>query len=267
MQTVRVDGVDLRQRDQGWYLTWGTRLPAPASQQVVHVSTPYMDGVIPTRQGWRLGRVNLELIVRGTDENMRARVSRLVMLLANARTVTTVEGRQELTAKVVESQVGEPDWSALGSVKLTAQLTVAPFWSDGEKVTQARPLGTGKTVVRFPAFAGCTGRLMDAVVKVRGVQGSFTVTDRVSGRSWKQVKSDASGREFVFDTAHPKFVEDEVEFGKAGPLRVYPAWSDAVFPPGADALSIDGSEVVLEVEAANVTRDAQITLEGTKWFI
>lgn len=173
MRNILVDGVSLRQRENGFWLTKQTSIPASADWRVAVVTAPFMDGAIPVAGGYGTGRVSVELVVRGGFDELHSKVSRVQALLAGARGLTLIEGADPLTVGVVQARVADPVWSTEKSVKLSCVFEVQPFWR-GKQVTANGVLVFG-TTYRLDGLDG-TGDLDTAIVRVTGAGKPVAVT-------------------------------------------------------------------------------------------
>ena len=273
--TYLIDGVALDDPATRWRLERATRLPATANRRVSQLGLPFRDGAIGIRQGMDVGQVGLSVAVLDRDMAgglwdlavMDDRRAAIAAMLAGAKTVTWQPGTgRSRKADVIESVVAEPELVGRRGLILSAALTVQPFWSESAPILSAsRPLVAGP--VTFPEFAGCTGKLADAIIRISGPFTGLTLTAGVTGVS--TTYSLAAGTYFYINTATFRawtgslptswspLTLRPIDYPIGGPIQLWPTLA-------GDPLNMP---VSLTVEGTGFTADSTIAIRSRRWFL
>lgn len=275
--TYAVDGVALDDPKDRWRLEAATKVPASASRNVQTVDLATRDGAIGVRQGMGTGQVGLVVAITdvtaaasGDLSSVDGCLSAIVSLLAEAKTVTYTAGTGHVrTADVVEVAVSDPEVRSRRTAIVSATLTVAPYWSDATAITTADKALTNGSVT-FAELAGSTGRLQDAIVRLKGPFNSVVMTDAYSGTSATYGTAVAAGTYLYVQTwpflrawtstsssAWTTGTAVVIDYPAAGPLQVWPARGT---DPTARAPR-------LNVTVTGQTTASAIALQSRKWFL
>lgn len=262
--TWLVDGVLLDDPFGRWYVDDATNWPTSSVRRVATLTLPLRNGVVSRRQGWDTGIVKLGFTVNGgnVDGQDEARLA-LVSLVARARELTYRHGERTRTVDVVKVEVSEPEILDDPSFsRLEATFTTQPFWHGIDVVTSTDNALSAGTVT-FGEWAGCTGPVSDAVVRLTGPFDQLTLAG-VDGSSVSFASAATAGSFVFFDAASftawsggasqwaPSSSQVLVDYGPAGPLQIDPS------PDGSFRLTVAGSAF---------TAASKISLRGRKWWL
>lgn len=262
--TWLADGVFLDDPDGRWFVNDSTTWPSVPARRVSTLELPRRNGVTVRKQGWGTGSVKLGLYVHGDGaEAVDPNLDVLEALLSRANEVTFRNADRTRTVEVVRVELSEPEilddvsWS-----KLEVTLTVQPFWCGDSVITSTdRVLVVGE--LTFSEWAGCSGPVSDAVLRLRGPFDQLVLTG-ANGSSLRVLNAVASGSFVFVDLASfsawsgaagqwsPSSTQVAIDYGPGGPLQFEPT---------------SKGDFVLAVEATGLTAGSAIAVRGRKWWL
>lgn len=269
MKTVwKIDGVNLNPESGEWQVSGETPPPTPASQKVSELRLLNRSGVVSRRLGWGEGSQRIVLdVLDGPVSTVESRAAALRTLLARARVLTRKEpGQPEMHVDVVKALVSEPVRLGPKFWRVEAVFSLAPFWRESSTVTSGGLLPSSSVV--FDGWAGSTGDVVDAVVRLKG---PFTRATVAQGGRDARFDVARSASQFLFfepqsfrawtggaSAWSPGSNRVLVEYGAGGPLTA--------LTPGAGGVevSVSGEGFVTSGDAAGRT---QVSLRGGRYWL
>lgn len=270
--TYSIDGILLDDPARRWLLEKATVLPAGANRRVTLVELPSIDGGVPVTQGMGYGTVTVSVAVLPTALlSLDALLSAVRGVLANAKVLSRRDSLGvELSTDVVQVVIAEPVLRG-SAATISAVLTTQPFWRAATVLTTtAKTLTTGANTPSFPEFSGCTGKLADAIIRMRGPFTSLQVTSPVDGSGFIAAQTLTSAQYLFIRLADFRawISTSATDWDGAGTalLLDYPAAGRLQLWPSsaADPLS---RPVSLKVALTGAGANTGIVLQGRRHFL
>lgn len=268
-RTFLVDGMSLDDPAGRWRLEQATRSPSVAVRRRAQLDLPMRDGTIPVLQGWGTGTVLVSVLVRPTrpdgsagdvaqlEDNRRA----LVALLAQAGTVGFSTDTTVRSVQVADVAISDPVDHGRQGMIIQATFTVQPFWAEGTTPVVSAPAFAVPQIV-FPEFAGCTGTLQDAVIRLTGPFGRMALACAGTGLI---VGALPAGQCRYVDLAAWSMWDtaSSTQWTPAG------ATSQPDWPAGGMlALRADpAAQLAVTVDVAGQTTATQVGVRARRWFL
>ena len=261
MRTFLIDGTNLENAAKGWGVLFDTSPAMPAQQRSAVFSAWGSSRSVVARGGWEPGSQTLMLIVKGTaTATVEANAAELVGVLSRARELTRVVGSSRLSVGVQRVAVAEPERLTNSLWRVSAILSLDPFWSEPSTLT-ANSRGVPGMVV-FPEWAGSTGDVVDGVLRFRGPFTSVVV-----------VASDGSGLSFDFEATASQYVFVDVTGFRAwrGGASAWEPSANRVlldYPVGGPlVLSSSPDGVRFSVSGDGFGKESAVVLRGKRWWL
>lgn len=255
MHDYMVDGVSLRQRDRGWFLTWDTLMPAGANMGVTKVTVPGVDGAIPVRTGLETGQVSIQLVIRGDEKKLTSVLSFLTGLLTQGQVLTRVEQDATYETDIIQCVLAEPDWSTPSSIKLDAQFTISPWWmKTGPTVSDTIQYVSGSHEIK--AFSESTAAIIDGIITITGTVSTPTITNTTDGTGVQIRQTLGDGQ-----TARIDIYNRRATVGGSPVVFDYPPEGFITLTP---KLGVEGSTISLELAGSQIS-GAKVKIEGHQW--
>lgn len=262
--TWLADGAYLDDPDGRWFVNDATTWPSGAARRVSTLELPRRNGVTVRKQGWGTGTVKLGFYVHGDSVELHdPNLGALESLLARAGTLTFRNSDRTRSADIVKVELSDPEilsdprWS-----KLEATVTTQPFWQGADIVTSADQVMT-VGVLAFTEWAGCTGPVSDAVLRLRGPFDQLVLTGS-NGSSLRVLNAVSAGSFIFVDLASfsawsgaagqwsPSAATVAIDYGPGGPLQFEPT---------------SRGEFALTIAATGLTASSAIAVRGRKWWL
>lgn len=266
-----IDGVELDDPKGRWRIEHASKVPAGANRRVTMLDVPARDGSIAVRQGVGTGTVSLTLAVFGERADLDARRSALVSLIQQARKITwSPAPDRRISTTVLQSAVSDPERRGTTALLIQASITTSPYWKEpNTAISLPQTLAAGYRVT-FPEFAGSTGRLDDAWMRITGPTKSLTLTSERDATGLHLNRAVNAGEYVFVDLA--RFVgykssrdsdwglssseQIGLDFPVGGPLQIWPMVTDP-----------EKSQVSLVVGGSGFTSASKVSIRASRSFV